>query len=162
MVMKPSILVLLCLAACTPVHPRVSLEPGTSLKDYRVFLVAPVTDETGARFDLNVADSLRQELADRLRSHQLTVVAKVSEDSSAPALVIASRLVRFKGMPITLQLPFPGVTQCELRTVLYDGQSGRRVGEIVASDLEEGIRPMTVLNECAHDVADAIHGQLRH
>ena len=42
MVMKPSILVLLWLAACTPVHPRVSLEPGTSLKDYRVFLVAPV------------------------------------------------------------------------------------------------------------------------
>jgi len=160
--MKPSILVLLCLAACTPVHPRVSLEPGTSLKAYRVFLVAPVTDDTRAPFDLDVVDSLQQEIADRLRSHQLTVVAKVPEDSSAATLVITSRLVNFKGMSNTLQLPFSGITRCELRSVLYDGQSGRRVGEIVASDLEEGSRPMTVLNECAHDVADAIHERLRH
>jgi len=158
---KTSILLALCLGACTPLHPRVSLEPGASLAGYGVFVVDPVTDETGARFDLDVTDSLRQEIADRLRSHHLTVVAKVPEDPATPALVISSKLVGFKGMPITLQLPGPGITQCELLSELKDGQTGRRIGQIIASDLEEGIRPMTVLNECAHDVGDAIARQLR-
>ena len=48
-----------------------------------------------------------------------------------------------------------------LLSELKDGQTGRRIGQIIASDLEEGIRPMTVLNECAHDVGDAIARQLR-
>ncbi len=94
-------------------------------------------------------------------TYHLTVVAKVPEDSATPALVISSKLLGFKGMPITLQLPGPGITQCELLSELKDGQTGRRIGQIVASDLEEGIRPMTVLNECAHDVGDAIARQLR-
>jgi len=158
---KSSILLLLCLSACAPVHPRVLLEPGASLSGYRVFVVEPVSDETGARFDLDVTDSLRQEIADRLRSHHLTVVARPAADSGPPALVISSTLVGFKGMPLTLQLPGPGITECELSSELRDGRTGRRIGQILASDLEEGIRPMTVLNECAHDVGDAIYRRVR-
>jgi len=122
--------------------------------------VEPVTDATGAAFNLNVADTLRQELALRLRSHGLTV-AEASTDTAGPALVVTSTLERFKGIPLTLQLGGGGGAMCALRSVLRDRATGRRLGEILAQDQEERLRPLTVLNECAHDVADAIYRQLR-
>jgi hypothetical protein len=151
-----AIALLLWFGACTSVGPHVTLEPGASLKDYRVFVVGPVADETGARFNLNVVDTLRWQIADRLRSHHLTVFTDAPADAPGPALVIASTLVGFRGMPILLQLPGPGTTQCRIESELRDGQTGRRVGRVVAEDLEERLRPMTVLNECAHDIGDGI------
>ncbi len=158
--MKWAIVPLALLGACTPLRPQVSLEPGVSLKSYRRFVVEPVTDATGAAFNLSVTDSLRRQLADRLRSHGLTVAATPG-DIAGPALVITSTLEGFKGIPFTLQLGGPGVTTCALRSVLRDGDTGRRLGEILAQDLEEGIRPISVLNECARDVGDAIHRLVR-
>jgi hypothetical protein len=156
-----AIALLLCFSACSPIRPRVSLAPGASLKGYRVFVVGPVRDETGAQFNLNVSDSLRQQLARRLQSHGLTVVTDAPADTDAPALVITSALVGFKGIPMWLQVPARGVTGCELRSELRDNQTGQRIGEIDAADLAEEHTPLIVLFQCAHDVADAIVRELR-
>jgi hypothetical protein len=144
-------------ACLTPIRPDVLLEPGASLVGYRVFVVGPVADQTGAPFNLNVTDSLGTELAGRLRSHGLPVVTTPS-DTTSGVLLITSTLVAFRGMSIQLQLPGPGGsdTMCRLR----DGKTGRRLGEIVSSDMG-GRRPMTVLNECAHDMGDEIYRQQR-
>jgi hypothetical protein len=152
---------LLGLGAClTPVRPGVSLEPGVSLKGYHVFLVAPVTDATGAPFDLNVTDSLRQEIVDRLRSHGLQVDPQ-GVDTTDDLLLITSTLVFFRGMSNQMELPSPGGDlECKLRGELRDPRTGRDLGQIVASDLG-GRRPMIVLNECAHDLADEIY-RLQH
>lgn len=152
---------LLAMGAClTPVRPEVSLEPGVSLKAYHVFLVAPVTDRTGAPFDLNVTDSLRQEIVDRLQYHGLQVDPK-GVDTTDDMVLITSTLVSFRGMSNQMELPSPGGDlECRLRSELRDPRTGRQLGEIVASDLG-GRRPMIVLNECAHDVADAIY-RLQH
>jgi hypothetical protein len=139
----------------------VSLAPGASLKGYRVFIVGPVTDQTGAHFNLDVADSLRQQLARRLRSHGLTAVMEAPDDSESAALVITSALVGFRGIPMWLQVPSRGVTGCELRSELRDYRSGHRLGEIAAAELSEEYAPIVVLNQCAHDVADAIDRQLQ-
>jgi hypothetical protein len=64
-------------------------------------------------------------------------------------------------MPLWLQVPAGGITGCELRSELRDYQTRRRIGELVAADLAEEHTPMIVLNQCAHDVADAIDRQLR-
>jgi hypothetical protein len=152
---------LLCCAACTPLRPRVSLVPGASLKDYRVLVVRPVADETGAQFNLDVGDSLRQALVKRLRSHGRTVVPDVPEDSGASALVVTSALVGFKGIPMWLQVPSRGVTGCELRSVLRDSQTGQRIGEIAAAELTEEYTPLNVLVRCAHNMADEIDRQMR-
>src|SRR6266853_2788280 len=156
-----AIALLLCFNACSSVRPQVTLEPGASLKDYRVFVVGPVTGETGARFNLDVVDTLRRQIADRLRSHHLAVVTDASADTAGPALIIASALVGFKGMPIMLQLSGPGITECRIESELRDGHTGRRVGRVVAAVLEERMKPMTVLNECAHDIGDGIARELR-
>jgi|SRR5438132_98121 len=160
--MKKRIAFLLLLGACVPLRPQVLLEPGVSLKDYRAFVVGPVTDETGAAFNLPVTDSLRAQIGARLRSYGLTVAAAPT-DTGAPALLVTSALEGFKGLPLTLQLSSPGVTQCVLRSELRDAHSGRRLGEILASvsDQETKSTPMRLLDECAHDVADAIERQLR-
>jgi len=155
------ITLLLCLIACTPVHPRVSLAPGASLKGYEVFVVMPVTDETGAHFNLDVSDSLQQHLARRLRSHHLIAVTDASADTAAMAVVVTSKLVEFRGIPMWLQTPTRGTTACELRSELWDNRTGQRIGEIVAADLTEDGTPLFVLLHCAHSVADAIEQQLR-
>jgi hypothetical protein len=152
-----AITLMLSFSACTPIGPRVSLAPGASLKGYRVFVVRPVTDETGARFDLDVKDSLRQWVVRRLQSHGLTAVTDAPADTAAPALVITSALVSFRGMPLYLQVPSPGVTGCEVHSELRDYRTGQRIGEIVAAELEEALTPMMVLIQCARDVADGIH-----
>ena len=156
---------LLCLGACAPVRPRVSLEPGARLKDYFFFVVAPVTDETGYPFSFDIADSLRERLVARLASHGLPVVPPdAPDDPAAPALVITSALKSFKGGAIVLKLPGRGVTACTFRSVLTDKRTGRRVGEIVASDVVEGAEggtPFETLMGCARMVADEIHRQLR-
>lgn len=152
---------LLCISACTPVRPRVSLAPGASLKPYQVFIVRPVTDETGARFNLDVNDSLRQALVKRLRSHGLTVVTDDTVDMATPAVVITSALVGFRGIPMWLQVPARGTTGCELRSELRDNQTGERIGVINAAELGEEHTPLIMLIQCAHDVADAIERQRR-
>jgi hypothetical protein len=139
----------------------VSLAPGASLKSYHVFVVRPVTDETGARFNLDVSDSLRQQLVRRPQSHGLTVVTDDTLDRATPALVITTALVDFRGIPMWLQVPARGTTGCELRSELRDHQTGQRIGEIVAAELGEERTPLIVLYECAHDMADEIDRQRR-
>jgi hypothetical protein len=156
-----TIALLLCVSACTPVRPRVFLAPGASLKGYTVFIVGPVTDETGARFNLEVGDSLRQRIVRRLRSHGLAADTKAPEETAEPAAVITSTLVGFRGMPMWLQMSGRGTIGCELRSVLRDAETGARIGEIVAAELSEEYSPMNVLIQCAHDVADAIDRQVR-
>jgi hypothetical protein len=156
-----AVVICCCFSRCTPLRPRVSLAPGASLKGYTVFIVGPVTDETGARFNLDVADSLRQRLVSRLRSHGLAAATEAPAEAVEPAVVISSALVGFRGIPMWLQVPARGTTGCELRSVLRDSETGRRIGEIVAADLSEEYSPMVVLIQCAHDVADAIDRQVR-
>ena len=162
MTFRHSVMALLfSLTACTPVRPRVSLAPGVSLKGYEVFVVMPVTDRTGARFNLDIGDSLQQHIARRLRSYNLIAVTDSSADTVASAVVVVSTLVDFRGIPMWLQVPSRGTTACELRSELWDNRSGQRLGEIVAASLVEEGTPMFVLFQCAHDVADAIERQLR-
>lgn len=156
-----AIALLLSCGACTPVHPRVSLAPGVSLKGYEVFVIMPVTDRTGAHFNLDVSDSLRQHIARRLQSYHLIAATDSSADTVAMAVVVVSTLVDFRGIPMWLQVPSRGVTGCELRSELWDNRTGKRLGEIVAASLVEQGTPMFVLFQCAHDVADAIERQLR-
>jgi hypothetical protein len=158
---KKALLLPLALGACfTPLRPEVSLDPGVSLKNYKVFVVGPVSDQTGAPFDLDVTDSLRHEIADRLRSHGLQVVGMAQADTSTNALLITSTLIGFRGMSNTMEMGGPGGsdTMCRLRGELQDVQTGHRLGMIVAADLG-GRRPMILLNECAHDLADEIFRQ---
>ena len=159
--LRSSVVALLSLAACTPVRPRVSLAPGVSLKDYEVFVVMPVKDATGARFNLDVSDSLQQHIAKRLRSYNLVAVTDSSADTVGTAVVVVSTLVDFRGIPMWLQVPSGGTTACEIRSELWDNRTGKRLGEIAAAGLEEHGTPLFVLFQCAHDVADAIERQLR-
>jgi hypothetical protein len=79
----------------------------------------------------------------------------------AAAVVIVSKLVDFRGIPMWLQVPSRGTTACELRSELWDNKTGKRLGEIVAANLAEEGTPMFILFQCAHDMADAIERQLR-
>ncbi len=156
---------LAALAACLPVRrPVVELQPGASLRSYRVFAVGPVVDESGYPFPYDITDSLSSRLVKRLREHGLSVA---SGDSAAggqggPVLRIESRLTTFRSRGIALMFGGgPGLgSRCELTSTLVDGASGRRLGEIRAAE-DDVLAPFTVLMTCARMVADEIDRRVR-
>ena len=162
--MKISIVALLCLVACTPVRPRVSLVRGASLKTYHAFVVAPVTDATHYPFTFPVTDSLRQRLASRLKTHGLNVAE--TPDTAGPALVITSTLNLFKSGALGIQMPTAvGTSRCMLSSELTDGRTGQRVGEIEASEITgedtQPRSPFGLLMTCAQMIADEIAKQVQ-
>ena len=162
---KTTIVALLCLVACTPVRPRVSLVRGASLKSYHTFVVASVSDATHYPFTFPITDSLRQRIAARLRERGLTV-AETPADPTGP-LVITSTLNVFKSGSLGLQLPTAvGTSRCMLSSELTDGRTGQRVGEIEASEItgedSQPMSPFRLLMLCAQMTADELTRQVRH
>jgi len=152
---------LAALTACLPVRrPSVDLEPGVSLTGYRVFDVGPVVDESGWPFPYPIGDSLRTRLVDRLREHGLVVATR--DSTGAPVLRIESRLTYFRGSS-AVGLRFGGgigSSRCRLTSVLHDGATGRRLGEIRAAEDDE-LAPFTVLMTCARMVGDEVFRRVR-
>jgi len=162
--MTKRLVFLVALAGCfAPLHPSLELDPGASLKGYRIFVIEPVVDHTGQPFDLDVADSLRAELADRLRSHGLTVMEAQPTDTASHVLLIASALTGFRGMANQMEMAAPafsgGDMECQMVSDFSDARTGRHIGVMTASDMG-GRRQMVLLDECAHDMADAIYQQV--
>ena len=154
----------LSLAACLPVgRPSVQLEPGASLSGYRVFDVRPVVDKSGWPFPYDITDSLRNELAHRLREHGYTVTTADSTRGGGGGAILGveSRLTYFQtGAAVFTLEGGPGGTRCALTSVLMDAASGRRLGEIAATEQDQG-SPFEVLMSCARVVADEINRRVR-
>ena len=162
----PALLVLLSLGAClAPLRPIVSLEPGVSLKGYHVVVVGPVTDRSGYPFRYPMQDSVRARIVDELRQKGLKV-ASVNTDTAAPVLFVVSSVDRFKSGALAVQSPNAvGSSGCTVSSRLMDGHSGKRLGEIVASELTDpddtqAMSPFALLMTCARMVADEIGHQL--
>jgi hypothetical protein len=148
-------------AACLPVRrPSVELEPDASLTSYRMFDVGPVRDESGWRFpeEYEITDSLRSRLVERLRERGLTI-APHDSTRGAGVLRIESRLTFFRSGGFGLMMEGPR-TRCRLTSVLSDGATGRRLGEIRAAQDDE-LPPFMVLMSCARMVVDEIDRRVR-
>jgi hypothetical protein len=148
-------------ATCLPVRrPSVDLEPEVSLASYRMVDVAPVKDESGWRFPeaYEITDSLRSRLIERLRERGLTIAPR--DSARGPTVLrIESRLTFFRSGGMGLMMEGPR-TRCRLTSVLSDGATGRRLGEIRAADDDE-LPPFMVLMTCARMVADEVDRQMR-
>jgi hypothetical protein len=160
-----SLIVLSLLAACSPLRPQVTLEPGVSLRAYRVVVVGPVTDLTGYPFQYNVGDSLRAELADRLRNDGIAV-APDTTDTTVPVLFVVSSLDGFKSGALAMRLPTAmGTSRCAFSSRLMDGHSGRRLGEIVSAEVSSDDTPQRspagLLATCARMTADELARRLK-
>lgn len=155
---------LAALAACLPVRrPTVQLQPGASLRSYRIFDVGSVVDASGYPFPYDITDSLRNRLVRRLREHGLSVAAGDSAAGGGAAVLrIESRLTTFRSRGIALLFGGgPGLgSRCELTSTLVDGASGRRLGQIRAAE-DDVVAPFTVLMTCARMVADEIDRRVR-
>jgi hypothetical protein len=148
-------------AACLPVRrPSVALEPDVSLASYRMVDVGPVKDESGWRFPeaYEITDSLRSRLVDRLRERGLVIAPRDSARGTG-VLRIESRLTFFRSGGMGLMMEGPR-TRCRLTSILSDGATGRRLGEIHAEQDDE-LPPFMVLMTCARMVADEIDRQVR-
>jgi hypothetical protein len=163
--MKLASVVVLFLAACSPLRPQVTLEPGVSLKTYHVVVVGPVTDLSGYPFQYNIGDSLRVRLIDQLRQDGVTV-APTTTDTTVPVLFVVSSLDGFKSGALMMQVPGAlGTSRCVLSSRLMDGHSGRRLGEIVSGEVSSEdtpqLSPAALLTTCAHLTADEIARRIK-
>jgi len=156
---------LLALAACTPLHPDVSLARGVSLGKYRVIVVGRVSDATGYPFNYPIADSVRERLAHDLIADGLTVV-RTPADSAGPVLLVESTLQGFKSGALSTQLPTGmGTSRCTLSSELRDYRTGRHLGDITASEVSsedtQQMSPFALMMTCARMVAEALHKQMK-
>jgi hypothetical protein len=160
----------LCAGACTPLRPRVSLQPGVSLKSYRLVAVGPVEDRSGASFNYDVADTVRALLREALRRNG--VLARNTSDSTidttVPVLYLVSSLDEFRGGRISAALlsVAVGSPKCVLSSRLIDGASGQQLGEIVSTDLVDQsetpiVTPRQLLLTCARMTADEVKRRLQ-
>ena len=158
--MKALAVCLLALAACTPIKPQVSLAPGVSLRGYQSVIVGTVTDGTSFPFNFNITDSLKTQLADRLRRDGLTVVNDTL--GTGPVLLMVSSLDVFKSGGLALQLPGgQGTSRCAFSSRLADARSGKRLGEIVSAEVADRDfgptrTPYSLLETCVRMTADEI------
>ena len=155
------VLPLILAGACfAPLHPIVTLEPGVSLKDYPVIVVGEVTDRSGYPFKYPVQDSVRTRIADELRHNGLHV-SPVTTDTTVPILFVVSSIDKFKSGALAMQSPNAiSSSGCTVSSRLLDGHTGRRLGEIVASEMTSedtpASSPFGLLMTCARMVADEI------
>ena len=160
MKVAPLSLLLLLSGCLAPLKPIVSLEPGVSLKDYRVVVVGAVTDRSGYPFKYKVEDSVRARLVDQLRKDGLTL-APDTTNTAAPILFVVTSIDKFKSGALALQSPNAiSSSGCTVSSRLLDGHTGRRLGEIVASELSsddtQPTSPFGLLMTCARMVAEEI------
>jgi hypothetical protein len=160
------IIVSSALVACQPLRPQVSLEPGVSLKSYHLVAVGPVQDRSGYPFNYPIGDTLHVRLKDALQQDGVPLVSTGS-DTTAPILFVVSSLDRFKNGALNVALPSSlGTSECVFSSRLLDGHSGRRLGEIVSSEIidpedTQRITPQQLLTTCARLTADELERRLK-
>ncbi len=137
-----SLVLIVVVSGCmySPPEPKVWMEKGTSLAQYKVFEVLPVQNETGEIFDFDESATLRGQLITRLRDKGYTVRPASPEED---ALLIRSSIMVLEGG--SLIALFPEAAFCTVRTALLDKKTGKLLGEMVTSKefrtgglLEEG------------------------
>ena len=160
-------LIALSAGSCTPLRPRVSLQPGVSLKSYRLVVVGPVENRTGTSFNYDVEDTLRALLRERLEANRVPLASDPT-DATAPLLYLVSSLDEFRSGGITAQVAILAVRspKCVLSSRLTDGASGQRLGEIVSTNLvDQGdtpfMTPRQLLASCARLTSDEIKRRLK-
>ncbi|HUL48877.1 MAG TPA: hypothetical protein VLT79_02560 [Gemmatimonadales bacterium] len=160
------VIVLAGLIACTPLRPQVSLEPGVSLKSYHVVAIGPVEDRSGYPFHYPIGDSLHVRLVDALEQDEVPIVS-TNTDTTVPVLFVVSSLDRFKNGALNVALPSSlGTSECVFSSRLLDGHTGRRLGEIVSSEIIDPedtprITPQQLLTTCTQITADELKRRLK-
>lgn len=162
-----SAMLMLSAASCTPLRPRVALQPGVSLKSYRLVAVGPVANRSGVSFRYDVEDTVRALLTEALRRNGVPLTPSAS-DAPAPALYLVSSLDEFRTGRVTAELMGIGVgsPKCVLSSRLIDGASGQQLGEMVATNLVDQaqtpfVNPRQLLVTCARITADEVKRRLK-
>jgi hypothetical protein len=157
----------LCAGSCTPLRPRVALQPGVSLKSYRLVGVGPVENRSGASFHYDVEDTVRALLTEALRRNGVPVTGSTT-DATAPVLYLVSSLDEFRGGRVSAALlsVAVGSPKCVLSSRLIDGASGQQLGEIVSTNLVDQaetpfVTPRQLLVTCARMTADEVKRRLK-
>jgi hypothetical protein len=119
------------LYGCAGVQPKMWLDKVVSLPAYRVFEVAPASNDTEKTFEFDVAATLTEHLKSKLQEKGY----RLSEDPARldDVLVIKSSLVAYKPGSAFARwaIPGAGTTLCVVRNSLFDKRTGRLVGEMV-------------------------------
>lgn len=97
------------------------INSGLSFSGYQAFEVSPVSNETGRSFRFDVGAEITRHIISKLRQEGLNVT-----DTSGKTLVIRSRLTLY-------ETQVAGTADCTVRSTLTDKDTGKLLGEIVAT-----------------------------
>jgi hypothetical protein len=162
-----SAVVLLLLFGCTAAPPELSLQPGASLSGVKLLAVAPVSNDTGQTFELDIAGILTDDLASALRLKGYTVT-DTNSASPAPVIVQCNFISYAPGNAFQRWLaPGLGPTVATVKTLLIDKNTGDVLGgmvtrkEVTRGGLFSVGAYRSILQGVAREVAEAIDNKVK-
>jgi hypothetical protein len=137
MIIRTSILcwlVSLLVFGCAGSSPAVRMESAEPLRKYRIFEVAPVSNETGKTFAFDIAEEFENQIRSQLESKGYIVAA--DPGGTDDALIIRCSITSYEpGSAFARWLaPGAGKTQATVLTSMVDKRTGSAVGEMLSAD----------------------------
>jgi len=130
--------VLIFLGGCYAATPMVRMEKGESLATYKIFKVTSTVNETGKKFEFDVAGELTQQIKSKLKEKGYKINCET--DTQEVCLVIKSRIITYEPGSVAKRwiLQGTGKTRATVRTFLIDNKTENIIGEIVTSEEVSG------------------------
>ena len=115
----------------TPAPPQLVIEPGASLTGYKNLAVAPVTNDTGQKFDFDFVGAFTGYLKGALTAKGYDV----TDASAAPsdALIIQCSFLTYEPGNAVERGFGAGATVAIVKTTIIDKKSGKPVADMVST-----------------------------
>jgi hypothetical protein len=185
----PILFLLASTCGCASSPTQLTMQPGASLSEYRIFEVDPASNDTGQTFSFDVSEFFTGELQDDLRNKGYVVASQ--SDAPGNILIVKCSIVSYSAGTVGkkaaaevlglvpggfLMMPKDSTT---VKTKLVDQKTGKVMADLVSNEAEteSGIMPPTsfgnghgismissqklVLREAAWAVASKIDEQMK-
>lgn len=163
-----SVLLLLVFAGgCATGKPMTWMEQGTDLSSYKVYEVTPVVNDTGKKYDFDVAGEITEAIKTKLKDKGYVIAGDGAGGEGV--LVLKCSLTAYEpGSALKRWLaPGYGATQCTVKCPLIDKKTGKPIGEImVAKAISAGGlysigAHKSILGIVADDIAEQIDAKAK-
>ncbi len=161
------LLLLVFVGGCATGKPMTWLEKGTDLSSYKGYEVMPVSNDTGRKYDFDVAGEITEAIKNKLKDKGY-VVAEDGAGGEAVLVLKCSLTAYEPGSAFKRWLaPGYGATQCTVKCPLIDKKTGKSIGEImVAKAISAGGlytigAHKSILGTVADDIAEQIDAKAK-
>jgi hypothetical protein len=158
----------LSLGGCTPDKPHIYVDPAAVSQGYRTLVVADVKNGELSEAPAELLDRTGKRLGDQLKELGFSVQSEQASAGTQGYLIVVATMQQYEGGSVLGRwVGFgSGAAKCTLQVELRDGQSGKKVGDAVTTQIIAvgGLYSIGagdyIVDRCADSVASGIAEKL--